>query len=478
MKTRNLLSSIGLGIITLMLTLSCTKEASEVLISKEKVEIIANPFAISEKQAIEKASALMDMNLDIQSERTDGKLTETIGVYTRSSEQGSNRQASVSAKNYGVKVEKSSGAGREIRQEIPVYTINYKDENGKGAGFVVMAGDERISGDLLIYSDFENAFFDMEQREDADFLEDLIAGYLYKSINIEAFNNPATTRGTLSTTNIGGVLTQILNYPIIFGQNDDPYIKYTPFSNSTSYRCMTGPVATAMSQIMAWHEWPTQGTFPRYTTYSSSPVTQIVNASYVLTPTQLNILRTPDMQTHLSDSIVAKYIGNLLVETGYRLNSAFGSIATLADPVDAIPVFEEMGYKSNQMVINTYAFSTVKNDISLARPVFMWGTGSYPGLYYTTFAYVVYGVRTDSNTSEDYIFLTDGHVNLNYAFAQTGAWFNAKAFSINNDNIPGYTISISFPYKYNCKTITNIEKNPSKNGSTNPSWRVRSVNPY
>ena len=452
-----------------MLIMSCTDEASKSLISKEIVETIANPYIISEDKAITEALAFTEKtNKSQQSKGVFKESLSTESVSPRSFDQASNRTASVKTKKYGVRIEEDSKNGREVRQEIPVYTINYKDENGKDAGYVVMVGDERILGNILIFSDDDCGMFDMEQRDDADFLEDMIAGYLYKNINAKEVNNPVTTRSSV---------TIMLDSIVVLGLNGDPYYSYSPFYYGP--RCLTPPVATAMGEIMAWHKHPKIGTFPRYTTMNNP--SSVVSVSYNLSSAERSILCTNNTMTILSNPVVSEYVSNLLAETGYRLDTQYGILASFANPIDAQSVFQEMGYLAG-MVLSNYNFNTVKTDILNILPVYMYGTGSSFGMPFSIYPYVIYGVRNETNNGvvSDFLFLVDGLVNSIGFGNPLGSWFNEKTFSTNNDPLPIVLPAgtLYFTYRYNCKTITNIRPNPSKTGSTNPSWRVSNNNPY
>ena len=448
---------IGLGIV--MFVLSCTNEITEstkLLDSKETVVIISNPNAMSEEQALIEALGFM----------------ENSGISVRSSEQGRNRKTSVRLKNYSVRVDEASSKEREARQEIPVYTINYENENGKKTGFVVLAGDERISGKILIFSEDENMIFDMEKRTDSEFLEDLIAGYLFKSINREEFNNPIVTRGSISTINNGtGDVSYVLFPPVVqLEQFGDPFTRYTPFRGSPLARSSSGCTAMAMSEIMAWHSWPQHGTFPRYNSLNNCVNTTV---SYILTSQE----KTQLEQGFYSGN-VGEYIANILIETGYRLNQNYTSStsSTTAYPDDVPSVFVEMGYTTGSYT--EYKYSDVENDIrNRIIPVFMAGWKHTSDPNYGGHAFVITGVRHKTNNSivDKFIAVNDGN-GMPY---MGEVWYDEKMFSTNYSTSyvpkPGETI---YPYKYNCKIITNIKPNKNKTGSTNPSWRARSVNPY
>jgi len=475
---KSFLKTIGAGFITFLYILSCTNdvyEASKSFISNENVEIIANPYVISKDNAI--AAALTYVERSIESQHTEGSLTEIKSISTRSAGQGYGRYTSVTSKNYAVKIEEASNKSKEVRQEIPVYTINYKDENGNNAGFVVMVGDERISEKALIFSDDAGASFDMNSRSDADFIEDLIGGYLYKSINLADFNNRVTTRGgTLVIQNqpqyntISYILTPALN----FAHTITPFNKYTPFKGGV--RTSAGCTAVAMSAIMAWHDWPLQGKFPRYT----SSTRDTVQVSYDLDPNARDAMLSGNIAYCDSYYPAAmEYMANLCIETGYRLNTNYaGADASLASPSNVPAVFAEMGYTSSDTV--KYNISIIENDIkNQVLPVFMagWKQNITDGGH----AYLIYGVMyvTVNSKVEKYIKLIEGNTTSGiYKVGGVGyVWFNAQMFSIDTSD-PGYSVPSDeafYPYRYNCLLISNIKPNYNKNGSLDAKWKARDL---
>lgn len=424
----------------------------------------------------------------------------------RSSDFKNMTAASVESEQYDITVIAGSGE-KEVKQEIPVYTVNYKDASGEDAGYVVLAGDERISDNVLIFSDAKGADFNMDEREDSDFLKDLIAGYLHNNINSgEDGNVDAISTRALpgQVAEYGNATEYLLPYWVNFGQNIDPFNRYTPFAGGS--RTLAGCTAVAMSEIMAYHGWPLHGTFKRYTTNTSTPET--VTVSYQLTakeragvlasnmdycqafyPNALeyvaNLLVETGMISFTFQTFMLEYVANLLVETGYRLNSFYGKSETIAYPSDVPRVFVEMGYTTD--VYQKYSYSAIANDIENRElPVYMAGW-TKKDKDYGGHAYVIYGTYHRKN-GERFIFLVEGNNRKQgmYKDPETGYYynlFNANMFSTDQKEPPNYTPSVDFPdviypYRYDCKIITNIKPNPNKTGSTNPDWRVSSYFPY
>lgn len=475
MKTLKLLSVLLSG--TIIYSCSSDKMA-DVLPSEnfeEEVQFVENPYAMSEEAIKEKALSFIT---DVRNDTRKSTL--------RSSDMTNIVNASVETENYDVVIVDASEAAK---QTIPVYTVNYKDDSGEDAGYVMLVGDERFSDNVLIFSEEKGVDFNMDEREDADFLKDMIAGYLHKNINFgdqtyEEVDAISTRALQGHVHEYGNAMEYLLPYWVNFGLHGDPFNRYTPYRGGK--RSQPGCAAVAMSEIMAYHGWPLHGTFKRYTTNTSTPET--VTVSYQLTEKERGGVRASNMEYCKAFYPNAlEYVANLLVETGYRLNSNYGTDITLAYPNNVPSVFMEMGYTTD--VYQEYSYSAIANDIENRElPVYMAGWKKKGAKDFGGHAYVIYGTY-HRNNGERFIFLVEGnnaegHSNRqgSYQDPETGYYynlFNAKVFSTNQNEPVGYTPSIDFPdipypYRYECKIITNIKPNPNKTGSTNSTWRVSS----
>jgi hypothetical protein len=448
---------------------SCSSDKfsdTEILPEDKRVEYVDNPYVISADEISAKALSFIQGSKSV----------------LRSSNAGSPKRSVVKTENYAVKNNRLSKEKRkEIRQEVPVYTINYKDESGEDAGFAVMAGDERISDNILIFSDESGANIDISARDDAEFLQDLISGYLYTKINLDTIESEnVKTRGR-AIIDYGNGYVVGPDYAIQFKQSGDPFNRYTPFRNGQ--RSLAGCTAVAMSEIMAFYEWPLQGAYKRYTTNTATP--ENVSVSYVLTAAEREgILASNIAYCNAFYPNAMEYIANLITETGYKLNSNYGTGVTAAYPDDVPSVFQQMGYTTN--AYQSYSYTAVHDDVETNEiPVFMagWknpddplvnnngGTGGH--------AYVITGII---HAGDGYIYLSiingNGYYQDENGYYQTA--FNNEMFSATNTSAYSRNSAgeIVYPYRYNCHIITNITPNLNNTGSTNPNWRVSSYYPY
>lgn len=131
-------------------------------------------------------------------------------------------------------------------------------------GFVIVAGDDRMAP-VLAYSDHSG----FSTGDMPDVVREWLEGYARE---YAALPSTATSASDDSTTNDyitenekkrnwlpikeGGVSPLLGDRD--WGQKA-PYNWMTPLSAGTNYHCLTGCVATAIAQVMAYHKWPAQG---------------------------------------------------------------------------------------------------------------------------------------------------------------------------------------------------------------------------
>lgn len=463
MKKMYLLSAL-LGVV---MASSCNSgEMSDVLPNEDsgrKIEFAENPYAISEDQAKEKALLFMQ-------DLPKGML--------RSSEMAEIADVSVETTSYDVTIVESPEEPG-VKQKVPVYLINYKNASGENTGFVMMAGDERVADDVLVFSDNKGTDFDLTTGENSDFFNDLIAGYLHKSINdledvSEDDGNSISTRASSwHVTDYGDSRMCQISRVINFAQSGVPFNRYTPFVNGT--RTLTGSAAVAMCQIMAYHDWPLKGAYKRYTTSTSG--LQAYYPDYELTTAErAGILSSNMAYCEAFYPRASEYVANMMAEIGYKLGSSYGLTFTNQQPAYVPQVFAQMGYTTDG--ISNYSFAAIQRDIEeRGLPVFMFGysTGSVSSSYSHSFTINGTYYRDYKTNLREYILITHGNGSF-YKDPQTGSgnsYFNKDMFSTTSVST-GYTPESSYdvmcPYRYNCKVITNITPNLNNLGSTNPNW--------
>jgi hypothetical protein len=119
--------------------------------------IADNPYAIDEGEAIVIANAFLKTRVSIRSSEEDNY--------------------DITSTTFSVKVRELS-TSEEISQNVPVYTVTYKDTQGEPVESVILAGDERIESKVLMYSKESTAVNPLEgDNEAAEYFNDLIGGY-------------------------------------------------------------------------------------------------------------------------------------------------------------------------------------------------------------------------------------------------------------------------------------------------------------
>ncbi|MDR1406856.1 MAG: C10 family peptidase [Tannerella sp.] len=453
-----LLSIIGMALVLN----SCNSDNIELekVLSPDTAEIAGNPFALSREEAVLKAADFVS-------------LSSTMVELRSALEEKQVLEVKVNSINVAI-ADPSQPESDRTEQAVPVYTVNYKDPSGLPAGCVVIAGDERLSDvDKIIAFSNDGESFDLSARNDADFLQDRIAGYLYYKINYpsEAFlENPASTV-ELRTGIDPGNLVSTNSLIEITTKWDEwclscPPSKYSPPFSGSITRMLCPGLAIIMGQIMAYHKWPQHGTFPRYTTPANTVNTTV---SYILSQSDYDNMNTPGLS---DNETVKEYIGNLVAETGYRLNAYYGTdYHSNALATDAPAVFQKMGFNSTS--IYSYRSDSLLSNLNRNLPVFM--CGSYSSEYSDVMTpYIITG------HAQGYIYGTTTLTTflLTKRGNDEGFWFQESIFADPASVVGMYTPGRDFENKWYCKMITSITKNDSNTGNSNPLDRVWNGNSY
>ena len=126
---------------------------------------------------------------------------------------------------------------------------------GANEGFVIVSGDDATKP-ILGYSD--QGGINLERLPEG--LKELLESY---RIEIETLQNTSTPTSAVQLTiqqlaTATPVVSPLLGN-IKWGQ-ESPFNKLCPYDSNLNTRIVSGCVATAMAQIMKYHQWPTTGT--------------------------------------------------------------------------------------------------------------------------------------------------------------------------------------------------------------------------
>ncbi len=216
-----------------------------------------------------------------------------------------------------------------------------------------------------------------------------------------------------------------------------------------------GCVATAIAQIMAYHEWPNWSNLDGYE-----------DVEYVWSD-----MKSKRKASNLPYSKVdaRNAIATLMREIGVNVNMNYTPVVSLADPAFYIPCFNAMGYIAPNEP-EEYNFSSIKMSIQQNSPIMIWGShynenkGKYEG-----HAWVVDGYANMSfcagvaghvfSLTADFV-----HCNLGWDGICNGYYIDGL-FDTRNVPHPDYilfpeapTVTMPYYFDYKVTIITNISR--------------------
>ena len=446
-----------IGYVLSLLSSCCSEDFCKNFSEQKSIIIEANPHVLDKEEVLnESLCFFQDGGIELCLKQTFNFRSKQIEPLT----------TKIKIMNVMACISKKSSKQKIVMQEIPVYIINYKNRKGSASGYTVVIGDERFSEKVIAFNrEGECHIFD---HDDADFWKDQINGYIQNTINQE--NEAIANSIQLRNEALPEYYYRKLEWKTRFHQFGSPYSDYTPFRNGV--RASAGCTATAMAEIMTYHQWPRLGAYKRYndnkqletvhTTYTSHMWDVItMNDDLYYTPPQNN----PAARAH---------IANLFAEIAYKLGTNFvSSTAAYAYPTDVPTVFRQMGFYSGdiQWYYNdsTAFFENIRKEIfEYRRPVFMCGWKSEGGGH----AFVIGGVMTHALHAVDlkkvaFIYIKNGRGGIG------DSWYSSEIIKRPNSQSTNQEL---YPYRYDCMIIKGIHRSNNK-GSTNL-FRVPSNYPY
>jgi hypothetical protein len=370
-------------------SISCTHIEKDVsLTTSISTKSLANDkFSLSEKEAIDKAEQFF------------------LGIEHSKQHEGVSR--SISAMNLSEKVPLIETVVRMIKndkndiEQIPVYIINYIDtRNLAAAGYIVLVGDKRLNG-VLVYSDtgswntkdpaiqnFINFFWenvdDMIKNE-LETIDSTSRGP--DSPYVRLYGHPCCSYCDEYSVFSYYDNAKRLNQPALWGQYEPYNKKLEPACDNFIYYSgyyPTGCWATAMGQIMAYHQKPTSGS---YVNYDGQTVNTNYNWSTMLTSQFAGSLSSQGLDM----------VQNLLAEIGEKVNMLYYCSGSSTTIYNARAGFIAMNYTTSPVL--NYSYSTVNSEIYLDRPVAIRGGNSY---IFGNHAWVIDGVNSQKIIEEIY----------------------------------------------------------------------------
>lgn len=249
---------------------------------------------------------------------------------------------------------KSSGQNEEA-----FYIVVYPDY------FVIISGDERMKP-ILGYSDKKNTNFEDIPSNMRSWLSVYNAEYTYARENVPLYTSPIEKSS--SSDSYPAKVNALLG-PIIWDQWA-PYNDLCPKVNDQS--CPTGCVATAMAQLMMYHQWPLQGEGSH--SYLTPVIDKTLSADFGSAPFDWENMR-PNYQgggSEAAKKAVAwlMYCCGISIETTYTAMESSSSDSKAAAALVTYFKYDK-GIRYYQRDLHTYAswIALLKKELSEQRPV-------------------------------------------------------------------------------------------------------------
>lgn len=267
-------------------------------------------------------------------------------------------------------------ADKENQQNAHYYVFNFGDEKG----FVIISGDLRAK-EVLGYS--TNGNFDMNNIPDnfkawLSFYEEELTALSKTEVNDVAFNNIELLQDNTEDTFAASIAPLVKTK----WNQVSPYNLLCPTDNTTSQTSVTGCVATAMAQIMKYHEWPTIGTGSN--TYTTPKVTGDITIDFSQTTYDWENMKLTYSGSETADEKNA--VATLMFHCGVAVNMIYSSIESGAYDKDVAPALVSyFGYDNNHQMIARDYYSTgefkniLKKELNESRPVYYTGRSSGGG---------------------------------------------------------------------------------------------------
>lgn len=259
-----------------------------------------------------------------------------------------------------------------VQENALYYVFNVGEEDG----FVIVSGDDRTPA-VLGYTD--NGSFSTDQMPDN--MRAWLQGYADQIAWLQAHPEEQNTIQKAPTKNVV--------YPLMSSQwdQDEPYWNDCP-TFVTGNRSVTGCVATAMAQVMYYHQWPnqTKQEIPSYTYGSRWGMTITENAVPVTTFDWNNMLPvyTTSATAEQNAAVAAlMHCCGTSVKMDYADESNDGSSASSGDVAAAMKTYFDYSATTRFVGRGNYTLyewnDLIYSELAENRPVFYSGQSSGGG---------------------------------------------------------------------------------------------------
>ena len=170
-----------------------------------------------------------------------------------------------------------------------------------------------------------------------------------------------------------------------------PYNKYCPIDTVNQYRCVVGPVATAMAQVIKYWERPIHphGTHNYTFEMNDCEIWQRVSLGIIFDTVSYNYSNMPSTLDNVSDTTQINEVARLMYHCGIASNTMFGistcggsgtymsdAATALVSYYDFVPTLNLI-YKSNY--VDSVWQNMIINELAHGRPVIYAGSDNNGG---------------------------------------------------------------------------------------------------
>lgn len=221
----------------------------------------------------------------------------------------------------------------------------------------------------------------------------------------------------------------------------DPYNNWCPIDPTTSERCVTGCVATALAQVLDYFKYPAQtvATLPSYTTSTHRIAMEAIPV------TAIDWAHIRDTYSSTATQYEQDAVAQLMLLCGQSVKMDYASYASGADSRIYVQALRNYyGYDNSVRIIDRNDYSAqewadiIYNEVAAGRPV-LYGGLSVGGGH----AFVVDGYKSDGlfHVNWGWGGASDGYFALSvlnpYNNSSTGASSSQDGFSYDQDAIIG-----------------------------------------
>ena len=324
----------------------------------------------------------------------------------------------------------------------------YVVSSGDNAGYVMVAGDDVVINPVLGYS--TGGVFDYGTAPDN--LKWWIGEYA-RMIEYAAEHGMAVAAAPKFDTSLDPMIKTHWN-------QDYPYNNLCPWL-SEDMQGYTGCVATAMAQVMKYHEWPERGTGSH--TYTDPNCGQTLSANFGETTYRWDLMPNDYDGSWTDEQIEA--VATLMAHCGVAVDMQYmpdGSGAYSSDVPGALVNY--FGYakdiirRDRDYYTQSEWIEMMKAELDAARPVYYHGQSTGGG-----HAFVIDGYNTDGYF----------HVNWGWGSQSDDYYQLATLDPYSGQGIGGTTAG----YAYSQGAIFNMHR-PTGNETETPDFRMRSLYLY